>query len=167
MNYKKLVKQQLVVTKTRVAQWIDWNPDSDAYEAYMDTRRVVIPKPVCDWSFLVCLHEIGHISTGERLYSYLEEYNAEKWAIKRAYDIAGIVCEEYIEDAKLYVKRHLITNLLQNDLKLDKVKPYVLDWMGETKESLMVQVFKQAAQSMGINYEEAVATLNKKEYITI
>lgn len=162
MDYKKLVKQQLEVTNARVAKWVDWDPDSDIYEAHMDSRRVVIPKPVCDWSFLVCLHEIGHISTGERLYSYLEEYNAEKWAIRRAKNIANIVCPEYEEDARSYVKHHLVGNLIHTDLKLPKVKPYVLQWLGETEHSIMCAVLDQVAFLLGVTRNELDSCISKK-----
>lgn len=134
-EYLKRVREQLQITNTKVRKWVDWDDDY-IYEAFSETRYVIIPKPTDEWSFLVALHEIGHISTGERRHSYLQEYNAEKWAIKRAKEHYGIENPEYIEDAKIYVKKHLITNLLQTDLKLEKVKTYVLEWIGETHESI-------------------------------
>ena len=138
-EYTKRVREQLKLTNTRVRKWMDWC-DDDIYEAFSETRQVVIPKPIDDWSFLVALHEIGHISTGERQYSYLQEYNAEKWAIKRAKEHYGIENPEYVEDAKIYVKNHLISNVIQNRLQVSKVKSYVLDWVGETQESLLALV---------------------------
>lgn len=139
-DYLKRVREQLDVVGVRVKKWIDWDPDSDVYEAFSESRSVIIPKPVDDWSFLVALHEIGHISTGDRMYSYLCEYNAEIWAIRRASNVYGIICPEYELDAKTYVKQHLVDNLLFQDLRLDKVKSYVLDWMGETHESMHLEL---------------------------
>lgn len=140
MKYEKFVKEQLKITNTKVHKWVDWNPESSVYEAFIATRRVVIPKPVCDWSFLVALHEIGHVSTGERLYSYLQEYNAERWAIRRAKEAYGIVCPSYELDARRYVKRHLIENLVFSELPLQSVKPYVYDWLGESPDTIKKEI---------------------------
>jgi len=141
--YDKWLREQLAVTKTKVHKWCLWDiDDTNSYVAYIDTRRVSIPTPECDWSFLVCLHEIGHVSTGYRLYSYLMEYNAERWAIKRAKDVYNVYDESYIKDDKGYVKTHLIENLLFSELKPEKVKPYVYDWLGETPRSIAREIIK-------------------------
>jgi hypothetical protein len=139
------LREQLKLTNTRVRKWVKWNPDSCEYEAFFHTRQVVVPVPDCEWSFLVGLHEIGHISTGPRLFTYLSEYNAEKWAIRRAKEQYGIVNEEYIQDAKNYVCNHLVNDLLQSYLSLDNVKPYVLDWIGLSKEEVLEQVREAVA----------------------
>lgn len=135
--YVGWIRKELEITNTKVRKWCDWNPDGGDYEANIETRGITIPIPVCEWSFLVGLHEIGHVSTGSRLYSYLMEYNAEKWAIKRAKESYGVINEEYEEDARQYVKQHLIANLRESDLKITKVKPYVISWLNETPESIM------------------------------
>lgn len=135
-NYSQWIKDQLHTVKCKVHQWKEWNEEG-SYEAFIDTRRVIIPVPVDDWSFLVALHEIGHVSTGHRLYSYLMEYNAEQWAIKRAKDCYNIVCPEYEEDAKNYVRSKLLGELKYSELSIHQVKSYVLDWLGETKESIL------------------------------
>jgi hypothetical protein len=140
--YNKWLKEQLSITKTKVHRWFVWDEDADVYQAYIESRRVAIPTPECDWSFLVCLHEIGHVSTGYRLHSYLMEYNAEKWAIKRAKEAYDIYLDEYVLDAKQYVKMHLVENLLFSELKVDKVKPYVLSWLDETPKSIADHIIK-------------------------
>ena len=128
--YKAWLQAQLKLTKVNVQRWLPWNPEGDqGYQAYIHSRRVNIPIPECDWSFLVGLHEIGHVSTGDRLYSHLMEYNAERWAIRRGKEAYGIVCPAYELDAKEYVKYHLIKDLAFSELKLKQVKPYVLDWI--------------------------------------
>lgn len=134
--YTKWIKEQLKITNTKVKRWVDWDPESNVYEAFYDQRKVTIPRPVDDWSFLVALHEIGHISTGDRMRAYLSEYNAECWAIRRAKESYNVICDEYVEDAKNYVRNHLISDLLYTDLQLEKVKPYVLAWLGETSDSM-------------------------------
>lgn len=135
-QYTQWIKEQLKIVNCKVHEWMEWNEKS-VYEAYIDSRRVKIPRPINDWSFLVALHEIGHISTGHRLYSYLMEYNAEKWALRRAKEAYSIVCAEYEEDAKNYVRNKLICDLAYSNLTVDKVSPDVLDWLGETKQSIL------------------------------
>lgn len=127
--YYEWLRNELKVVNCKVARWLPWNPESSDYFADIDSRRVTIPIPVCEWSFLVALHELGHVSTGFRLRHYLMEYNAEKWAIKRAKEKYGIHSEEYIQDAKSYVQWHLDHELECTELTMDKVKPYVLDWI--------------------------------------
>lgn len=136
LPYLGWVKEQLDLTKVRVRKWVEWNPDSDAYEAFFDGRSVIVPIPVDEWSFLVCLHEIGHISSGDRTYSYLREYNAEKWAMKRAKEAYGIENLDYELDGKWYVTSHLLQDLFYTELTIKKVKPYVLEWLGHTETSL-------------------------------
>lgn len=146
LPYLGYVRNELEITNTRVKKWADWNPESDVYEAFYEQRSVIIPIPVCDWSFLVCLHEIGHISTGDRVFGYLREYNAEQWAIKKAKQSYNIVCDEYVEDAKVYVKGHLLANLIHDGLELEKIRPYVLDWLGESHTTLSQNLVELKAQ---------------------
>ena len=136
LPYLGWVKEQLALTKVRVRKWVEWNPDSDQYEAFFEGRSVIIPIPIDEWSFLVCLHEIGHISSGDRVYSYLREYNAEQWAMKRAKEVYNIECPEYLVDAKWYVTSHLLQDLFYSELEFDQVKAYVMEWIGHDKESL-------------------------------
>lgn len=140
--YKAWLQAQLKLTKVKVHRWLPWCPEGDqGYQAFISTRRVNIPIPECDWSFLVGLHEIGHVSTGERLYSHLMEYNAERWAIKRAKQSYGIECPEYVVDAKEYVKFHLLQDIACTDFSIDKVKPYVLDWLELDKNMLLEELY--------------------------
>ena len=134
--YLNWFRNELNTVNCKVAKWIDWDPDSSEYFANIEMRKVTVPIPECEWSFLVALHELGHVSTGYRLYSYLTEFNAELWAVKRAKDLYSIDNEDYIEDAKRYVKRHLVEDLLFSDLLLQDVKPYVLKWLDETPTSI-------------------------------
>lgn len=129
--YYKWFRNELNLTNCKVAKWLVWDPDNGDYFADIDSRRVTVPIPVCDWSFLVALHELGHVSTGFRLRHYLMEYNAERWAIKRAKESYGVYSEEYVQEAKSYVKWHLDCELKHTELTIDKVKPYVLEWIEE------------------------------------
>ena len=146
--YLDWTREQLAITKTKVHKWKVWDSGDGDYEAFIESRRVVIPHPIDDWSFLVTLHEMGHVSTGDRLYSYLMEYNAEKWAIRRAKESYGVVCPEYEEDARSYVKKHLIENLVFSELSIEKVKPYVLEWLNETRSSIAKEIIKMNKQGL-------------------
>lgn len=139
-KYITWIKGELLITKTKVKKWVVWNNlESSTYEAYFDTRSVVIPIPVCSWSFLVGLHEIGHISTGDRNANYLREYNAERWAIKRAKEY-NVTNAGYVKEAKEYVKSHIIHDLIHTSLKAEKIKPYVLKWIKATPKSLHLEI---------------------------
>ncbi len=139
-KYTTWIKDELSITKTKVKKWLVWDDlESRIYEAYFDTRSVVIPIPVCGWSFLVALHEIGHISTGDRNTNYLREYNAERWAIKRAkkYNISST---GYVKEAKEYVKSHIIHDIIHCNLKVEKIKPYVLKWLNTTYKNISKEI---------------------------
>lgn len=139
LPYMGYVREQLELVGVRVRKWVPWDVDSNEPEAHRDTRQVTIPIPVCSWSFHIALHEIGHISTGERRHTYLDEYNAERWAIKRAAHY-GIVDASYQRDAKRYVWLHIIQNSLFYGLKTEKIKPYVLDWVEATPQQVDLDV---------------------------
>jgi len=130
LPYLGYLREQLSEVRVRVRQWIPWNGDY-VYESFRETRQVVIPIPEDSWSFLVALHEIGHISQGERCDAYLDEYNAERWAIKRAGQRYGIVNLDYELDARHYVVNTIITDCLHRGLDPNKIRPYVLDWIGD------------------------------------
>jgi hypothetical protein len=154
-------REQLQITKTKVHKWSEWKDDS-VYEAFIESRRVHVPVPVNDWSFLVALHEIGHISTGDRLYSYLSEYNSEQWAIRRAKKAYNVVCKDYEKDAKQYVLKHLIADLTDTELQLSKVKPYVKKWIGLSDRQIAKQVLKyhkrkQLGSPINVKYWKSIA----------
>ena len=138
--YVGYVREQLDLVGVRVRKWMPWDPDSYRYEAFRETRQVLLPIPIDSWSFMVCLHEIGHISMGERVFSYLDEYVAEQWAIKRAKQAYGIVDLDYEKDARRYVWMHIIQNRLFYNLQTNKIKPYVLDWIEATPQQVDLDV---------------------------
>ena len=77
---------------------------------------------------------------GERVFSYLDEYVAEQWAIKRAKQAYGIVDLDYEKDARRYVWMHIIQNRLFYNLQTNKIKPYVLDWIEATPQQVDLDV---------------------------
>lgn len=141
IDYEDIIHKELKRRKIRVQKWCTEEP-SNNYEAYINSRMVRIPKPVDAYHFKICLHEIGHVETGERIYAYLQEYNAERWAIKRA-EYYGVIDKEYINDAKMYVLKHCITDVLVGGLT--KVRSYVLDWIGVSQAQ-----FEQLVKDNGL-----------------
>lgn len=133
--YLPALKQQLTRINCRVRMWLPYE-ECQTYYAYFDTRSVIIPVPLCDYSYMVALHEIGHISEGERQYSYLQEYRADMWSIKTAKQTLNIESTQYVLEAKAYILEHLIYNIAHQGLKIEKIKPYVLKWLGHTPESV-------------------------------
>ena len=121
-------------------KWLPWDETELGYEAFIDRRQVTLPIPTCSWSFMVCLHEIGHVSVGDRVYGHLAEYAAEQWAIKRAAESYGIVDLDYIKDAKQYVWMHIISDVFHRNLQVSKIKPYVLKWVGATPKHVDLDV---------------------------
>lgn len=139
--YINWFREQLKITNTKVHKWSEWD-ENIVYEAFVASRRVHVPIPIDSFSFLVALHEIGHISTGERLYSYLSEYNCERWAIRRAKEAYNVVDADYEVDAKIYVLKHLVMDLLDTELTLNKVKPYVKEWIGLNDQQIAKHILK-------------------------
>jgi hypothetical protein len=85
---------------------------------------------------LIALHEVGHIVKGERLYAYLAEYQAEKWAISTAATKYGIVSKKYEKSARDYVYQHLLEDVVFRQLPLSKIKKTVLKWIGVTIQKI-------------------------------
>jgi hypothetical protein len=129
--YIDWVKSELKRHDVRVHRWRKFNWE-ETYFAYFDSRRVSIPIPECKYSLLIALHEIGHIVKGERLYAYLAEYQAEKWAMETAQSKYGITYKKYENSAKEYVYQHLLEDVVFRMLPLNKIQRKVLKWIGVT-----------------------------------
>jgi len=143
-SYKGIIQKEAKRRKIKVLRW--HKPGSvPTYEAYFESRSIRVPDPIDDHHFLICLHEIGHLVTGERNYSYLMEYNAEQWAINRAKERYNIVDELYIVDAKEYVIRCMIADIVVRGLKINQIKQKVLDWIGISKKEVQEVVLANAA----------------------
>ena len=126
--YNKIIGWYLTKHQITVSRWYE-TMRAKEYLAYFDERTVLIPKPKTTQAFLYCLHEIGHIVIGPSRYEYLQEYRAEKFAIREGLkwgaDVTGysIAAREYVMDilveewAKGRVKR--ISKEVQKWLDLD------------------------------------------------
>ena len=157
-KYKDIIKKEVKKRGIRVLRW--HKPGSvGTYEAYFDSRSVRVPEPQDDYHFLICLHEIGHLVTGERMYSYLMEYNAEQWAMKRGKEVYGVVDSIYEVDAKEYVVRCLVADIVARGLKVHQIKQKVLDWIGIThKEVQDVLLANAAAIVLDWAYKKNICT---------
>lgn len=128
LPYLNWVRKELKLVQCKVRRWYSWSHDK-TYWAEPDTRSLWLPIPECEFSFMVCLHEIGHVDSGLRQHEYLSEYNAERWAIKRATRY-GVTNKKYEVEAKRYVRRVLYSNMIHDGISHMVVKPHVLRWIG-------------------------------------
>ena len=157
-KYKDIIRKEVKKRGIKVLRW--HKPGSvGTYEAYFDSRSVRVPEPQDDYHFLICLHEIGHLVTGERMYSYLMEYNAEQWAMKRGKEVYGVVDSIYEVDAKEYVVRCIVADIVARGLKVHQIKQKVLDWIGIThKEVQEVLLTNAAALILDWAYKKNICT---------
>jgi hypothetical protein len=136
-----LVRKYLDRYGIRVGQWYPHYLDEKGkvanitYQACFDTHRVFIPLPVDDYALYVCLHEIGHLVTGEARYAYLQEYKAEQWAIQKLKQ-HGYYKKNFEREAKQYVVNIMYEDILFRGLQPHKVRPNVLDWIDRPHESI-------------------------------
>tara|TARA_R110000868_G_scaffold195997_2_gene441801 strand:+ start:483 stop:977 length:495 start_codon:yes stop_codon:yes gene_type:complete len=109
--------------------WTEAKPDQPiTYEACFDTHRVFIPVPVDDYSFYVCMHEIGHLVTGTSNYAYQQEWKAEQWSLKKCRQY-GYYTKKLEKEAKAYVLRHLYEDMILRGYDVSKVPQKVMNWM--------------------------------------
>jgi len=100
--------------------------------AWVDSKEIKIPVIDSIEDFLVCLHEIGHIVTGQKIDDsspdYMFEYLADKWAIDTAKK-HGIYNFKYEMRAKWYVLQFIAEYHNKNN---DYIIPNkVLKFVGE------------------------------------
>jgi len=140
-KYLFWIKNELKQHNVRVHRWGEFNNDDDEiYYAYFNSRRVYIPIPKCDHSFLISLHELGHIVTGNDFYGHIAEYNAERWAINLAKKKYKIKNEEYEESAKDYVYEHLIEDIACRFFNYKLLDPKIKRWINVNKKDLFEDV---------------------------
>lgn len=143
--YIQWIRDELTEHDVRVHRWREFNWE-ETYWAYFDSRRVSIPVPQCKYSMLIALHEVGHIVKGERLYAYLAEYQAEKWAISTAANKYGFVSKKYESSARDYVYQHLLEDVVFRQLPLTKIKKNVLKWIGVTTQKIRKDALRLCAR---------------------
>jgi hypothetical protein len=135
-QYLSWVKDELKQHNIRVHRWGEFKED-EIYYAYFDTRRVYIPVPKCDYSFLVSLHEIGHIVSGDSFYGHIAEYNAERWAIHRAKVNYGIISQSFEESGKEYIYENLIEDMVFREFNYEQLDPNIKRWIKVPKKTTL------------------------------
>ncbi len=142
-----IVRNYLNKYGIRVRKWMPYRGKRTSrdvvYEAFYDDHSVNIPVPVDRYSFYVCMHEIGHLVKGDRIYGYTQEYVAEQYAIAKLIKY-GYYTKEIEESARRYVYEHLIQDLVIRNLNPSKVSTKVIEWTGRTKEQARKRALRLA-----------------------
>src|SRR5690242_14748577 len=70
--------------------------------AIVSEKKIWIPKPVCETSFYISLHEIGHIVSEipDNDSTWKHEYAATKYALDKANEEGVIYSDELIQSIK-------------------------------------------------------------------
>jgi hypothetical protein len=93
-----------------------------------ESGGVIIPHPTNLEKFCVALHEVGHIRNGFKGLNYIQEYEAEKFAINEAKKL-GLDPSEYEQRAKWYVIMH-INRGFRRKLQVKNIPQEIKDWCG-------------------------------------
>jgi len=134
-KYYDIVRPLLDKYGIRVKQWEDYDPHK-AYWADFDLHSVHLPIPNCNWSLYICLHEIGHLVHGSRQYSYLQEYHAEKYALKILEKMEMRGFATMVNNGKKYVLQNVLQDIIFSQLNPNSVRREVRAWLGITPKRL-------------------------------
>lgn len=104
-----------------------WSKSSCGY-ASQTGREIKIPKPTNIDRFCVALHEVGHIRNGFKGLNYIQEYNAEQYAINEAKKF-GVDVSEYEDRAKWYVIYNICRGF-RRKLKVENIPKEIKNWCG-------------------------------------
>lgn len=140
-----IVKEHLDRYGIRVAKWMPYNvPHAQVqYLADIDEGRVWIPFPVDNFSFYICMHEIGHIVTGSKSYAYLQEVAAEQYAIRKCKQY-GMFERAIVRDAKAYVRSTIAEDVLFRGLDPKQINRHTLKWIGRNPTGVRNDAIKLA-----------------------
>ena len=124
---KKYIDAELRFYDIKVRKW----RKGDCGVAFIKERLVEIPEPTTLNRFLICLHEIFHISRADlhktmKVYEY--EFDCEINTIEKAKKL-GLDTTDYEHRAKGYVT-YCFAKAFNRNLNLDKANKVVTDWAG-------------------------------------
>jgi hypothetical protein len=124
---KKYIDAELSFYGIKVRKW----RKGDCGVAFIKERLVEIPEPTTLNRFLICLHEIFHISRSDlhktmKVYEY--EFDCEINTIEKAKKL-GLDTTDYEHRAKGYVT-YCFAKAFNRNLNLDKANKVVTDWAG-------------------------------------
>jgi len=124
---KKYIDSELRLHKIKVREWTN----EECGLAWVSTNEIKVPKPETINKFIICLHEICHISRYKEHNSmsvYEYEYDCEMWAINKAKQF-GLDTSDYEFRAKGYVTSCLARGY-NRGLNIDNANKIILDWLG-------------------------------------
>jgi hypothetical protein len=123
--YEAVIRLYIRKHKIHVKKWYK-SLNAASYTVFQGSRTVMLPVPKNRTSFLVCLHEIGHISEGSYPISYINEYVAEIFAITegKKWDAET---DAYEFKAKQYVLAHLVKDW--NTGRIKSVRKEIREWL--------------------------------------
>lgn len=147
MRYYPYIKKLIDQYGVKVKQWIPYNHGTgQVFHADTDNNTVVLPIPVCSESAYICLHEIGHIVEGDRVYVYLMEYHAEQFAIKHGKLLKLPQLQTHHKHAREYVLSNLVEDVLFRNLNPLSVRKDVRRWLGLKPQLLMKKSRRMASK---------------------
>jgi hypothetical protein len=127
VEIKKLLKEHNIVVCRKKYR-------SPVGRAYVDERRIKIPKIEDLYSAAVAVHEIAHIILDhpKKLPEYIVEYETEVWTLKflkkhKMHVDYKADFEEYAVNAK-----HYVSSIIKRQLRLkpdQKIKKRVIKWL--------------------------------------
>lgn len=146
-KHYSVVKRLLDQHGIRVRKWVDYDP-THVYWADFDAHSALLPIPNCNWSLYVCLHEIGHLVSGSRMHSYLQEYHAEKYALSQVERMGLRGFATMVKNGKQYVMQNVLHDMIFNDLNPNSVRKEVRAWLGTTPKRLRTLALRRCTLIM-------------------
>lgn len=141
-KYYHVVKPLLDKHGISVRKWAEYGADC-VYFADFETHAAYLPIPDCEWSCYICLHEIGHLVKGSRMYSYLQEYHAETYALERVQSMNLKGASAMVKNGKAYVLNNILQDIIFNNLSPNSVRKEVREWLNTTPKQLKTQALRR------------------------
>ena len=126
---RQIVDNELTKHNVVVRKWTNGNSG----RTYNNTKEIKVPYPVDFITLGICFHEIGHVVCGHmemrnKKYRYIEEYEAEQYAIQKLKEY-GFYNKQYEFSAISYV----LTKLAQAKNRghnMREVPKEIVKWSG-------------------------------------
>jgi hypothetical protein len=121
------INNQLQENNIKIKKW----RKTDSGIAFINERLIEIPEPTTLNRFLICLHEITHITRSEvhrgmKVYEY--EYDCEMTVINKAREL-GLDTKDYEHRARGYIT-YCFAKAFNRNLNLEKANKEITDWLG-------------------------------------
>lgn len=124
INYQRIINDYLKKYDITV---VSWSRKNYGWAKIDGSRKVKIPHPVDEISFVVCLHEIGHVVTNPpKCTNWLAEYQAAKFVFDECRSLKIKLSQHTIDSCVNYL-RYSIIKALRRRLPLQSLSDDVLD----------------------------------------